>query len=71
MENNCTQNTLVDETIPSLVTDVDNQMLLRFPLCTEIKDAVFALNGDGAPGPVGFAGQFYQTYWDIVGKDVV
>jgi len=71
MENNCTLNTLVDETIPSLVTEADNQMLLRIPLSAEIKDAVFALNGDGAPGLDGFGGHFYQTYWDIVGKDVV
>jgi len=46
-------------------------MLLRFPLSAEIKDAVFALNGDGAPGADGFGGHFYQTFWDIVGKDVV
>ena len=58
MDNNCAQNTLVDETIPSLVSDVDNQMLLRFPLSAEIKEAVFALNGDGAPGPDGFGGHF-------------
>jgi len=70
MENNCTLNTLVDETIPSLVTEADNQMLLRIPLSAEIKDAVFALNGDGAPGLDGFGGHFYQTYWDIVGRDV-
>ena len=39
MENNCAPNTLVDETIPSLVTDVDNQMLLRFPSSAEIKNS--------------------------------
>ena len=32
---------------------------------------MFALNGDGAPGPDGFGGHFYQTYWDIVGADVI
>jgi len=64
-------NTLVDETIPSLVTDADNQMLMRFPLHYEIKEAVFALNADGAPGPDGFGGHFYQTFWDVVGNDVV
>jgi len=70
-ENNCTLNTLVDETIPSLVTEADNHMLLRIPQNAEIKEAVFALNGDGAPGPDGFGGHFYQTFWDIVGRDVV
>jgi len=61
----------VDETIASLVTDVDNQILLRFPLHDEIKEAVFALNVDGAPGPDGFGSHFYQTFWDVVGIDVV
>lgn len=35
------------------------------------KDAVFSLNGDGAPRPDGFRGRFYQTFWDIVGADVI
>jgi len=69
-ENNCMLNTLVDETIPSLVTEAENHKLLRIPQSAEIKEAVFALNGDGAPGPDGFGGHFYQTYWDIVGRDV-
>jgi len=60
----------VDETIPSLVSEAENHKLLRIPQSAEIKEAVFALNGDGAPGPDGFGGHFYQTYWDIVGRDV-
>lgn len=32
---------------------------------------MFSLNGDGAPGPDGFGGHFYQTYWDVVGTDVI
>jgi len=71
MDNNCIQNTLIDETIPLLVSEADNQNLLRLPLMAEIKEAVFALNGDGAPGLDGFGGHFYQTFWDIVGFDVV
>lgn len=40
---NCGQNTLVDETIPALVTEEDNRMLMHFPLSSEIKAAVFAV----------------------------
>ena len=61
----------MDETIPSLVSDTENQLLMRFPLHDEIKAAVFDLNADGAPGPDGFGGHFYQTFWDVVGMDVV
>jgi hypothetical protein len=71
MNNNCTPNSLVDETIPLLVSEMENQRLLRLPLMDEIKEAVFSLNGDGAPGPDGFGGHFYQTFWDIIGGDVV
>jgi len=71
MDNNCTHNTLMDETIPSLVSDAENQMLMSFPLPDEIKAAVFDLNADGAPGPDGFGGHFYQTFWDVVGNDVI
>jgi hypothetical protein len=71
MDNNCIQNSLIDQTIPLLVTDDDNQMLLRLRLREEIKNVVFDLNGDGAPRPDGFGGHFYQTFWDIVETDVV
>lgn len=28
------------------------------------------MNGSGAPGPDGFGGSFYHTYWDIIADDV-
>jgi hypothetical protein len=71
VENNCISNDLVVRTIPKLVTEEENNMLIRLPLREEIKAAIFDLNGDGAPGPDGFGGHFYQFFWDIVGSDVV
>ena len=29
------------------------------------------MNGDGAPGPDGFGGHFYHTFWDIIEVDVI
>lgn len=67
MDNNCAQNSLIDEIIPSLVSDDDNQMLLRLPLSGEIKDVVFSLNGDGVPGPEGFGGHFTKLFGTLLG----
>jgi hypothetical protein len=61
---------LVDELIPSLVSDNVNSLLTMLPSKEEIKNAVFDLNKDGAPGPAGFGAFFYQTYWDIIHFDV-
>ncbi|KAF1894215.1 hypothetical protein Lal_00004139 [Lupinus albus] len=36
----------------------------------KIKNVVFDLNGEGAPGPDGFSGCFYQSFWPIVGDDI-
>ncbi|CAL0324041.1 unnamed protein product [Lupinus luteus] len=45
-------------------------MLYSIPSSLDIKNAVFALNSEGASGPDGFGGCFYQEFWDVVGCDV-
>jgi hypothetical protein len=62
---------LAEEVIPSLVTDDINAVLTVLPSHSEIKNAVFALNKDSAPGPDGFGAFFFQHYWDIVKVDVI
>jgi len=69
--NNCVSNDMVERHIPNLVTSAENDLLCSLPMISEIKSAVFDLNGDGASGPDGFGGHFYQTFWDIVAMDVV
>lgn len=65
------EHSLVDEVIPHLIDDHTNTLLTMMPSPAEIKHAVFELNSDGAPGPDGFGASFFQTYWEIVHKDVV
>lgn len=69
-DNNCVPNALVDSAIPHSVSHEDNVMLTNIPSLEEVKAAVFSMNGGGAPGPNGFGGCFYQTYWDIISHDV-
>ncbi|KAE9614613.1 putative RNA-directed DNA polymerase [Lupinus albus] len=45
-------------------------MLSSIPFDVEVKSVVFAMNGEGAPGPDGFGGCFYQHFWDVVHIDV-
>ena len=37
----------------------------------EIKEAVFSLPSVKAPGPDGFIGAFFKSYWGIIKADVV
>ncbi|XP_019431738.1 PREDICTED: uncharacterized protein LOC109338847 [Lupinus angustifolius] len=68
---NCTvTNDLIGYVIPSLVSEEDNLLLTKHPSNDEIRSAIFSMNGDGAPGPDGFGGCFYQAFWDIAGPDV-
>ena len=69
--NNCVNNGLAATVIPFMVTEEENAMLAAMPMFDEIKDAVFTMNADGAPGPDGFGGHFYQHFWDIVSADLV
>lgn len=68
--NTSVQNDLIKKSIPLLVSDMDNAMLTNLPTLEEVWSTVFSLNGQGAPGPDGFGGCFFQTYWDIVGPNV-
>lgn len=69
-DNSCCPNQLVEDVIPPLVSAEDNVMLTNLPSREEVKNAVFSLNANGAPGPDGFGGVFYQKYWDIISDDV-
>ena len=37
----------------------------------EIRKAIFQMEHNKAPGPDGFPAEFYQTFWDIIKKDLL
>lgn len=43
----------------------------RFHFMKKLSMLFFYLSRDTAPGPDGFSDHFYQTYWHIIGNDVV
>ena len=45
--------------IPSLITSQDNAFLIRPFTLVEIKDVVFSMSSDKAPGPDGFTAGFF------------
>ncbi|CAL0324296.1 unnamed protein product [Lupinus luteus] len=69
-DNYTQQNDLIQQVVPSLVSENQNNLLTKIPTNDEIKAAAFGMNGDGAPGPDGFGGCFFKEFWDIVCHDV-
>lgn len=61
---------LVQEVISHVITCEMNQTLIAPPSPLEIKEALFSIHSDKAPGPDGFSACFYQTFWDVIGEDV-
>lgn len=58
---------LFDLDHPSITTE-DSTRMDVIPSLAEIKEAVFDLGADSAPGPDGFPRSFYRTCWDIIHK---
>ncbi|XP_026378267.1 uncharacterized protein LOC113272677 [Papaver somniferum] len=54
-----------------VITEEDNMMLETVPSGQEIKEVVFSLNVDSAPGPDGFPGFFYRYAWDIIREGMI
>lgn len=61
----------VEEALSPCVTPEINEALIRDPTPIEIKDALFAIHPDKAPGPDGFSACFFQANWDVVGPEII
>ena len=53
------------------VSSLENNALVNEFTEKEIKDAVFQMEHNKAPGPDGFPVEFYQVFWDVIKTDLV
>jgi hypothetical protein len=67
-------NSTVQEPILELVTpkitQEENDRLLLPITKEELKEALFQMHPDKAPGPDGFNPAFYQHFWELCGNDI-
>ena len=53
------------------ITPQMNQRLLRLVTESEVKEALFMMHPEKAPGPDGMRARFFQHSWHIIKKDLV
>lgn len=61
---------VIQEALSPKISLQDNLPLIAIPDKAEVREAVFAIHPDKAPGPDGFSAGFYQHFWDIIGDDI-
>ncbi|XP_026458904.1 uncharacterized protein LOC113359498 [Papaver somniferum] len=59
------------EAIPNILNEEDNDLLDALPSQEEIKNVVFAMDPNSAPGPDGFPGCFYRYAWEVEGAELM
>ena len=63
------QENLTDD-IPQ-VSSAENDTLISPFSEQEIREAVFQMEHNKAPGPDGFPAEFYQVFWEVIKKDLL
>jgi len=53
------------------VSQEENDVLISEFTETEVKDAVFQMEHNKAPGPDGFPVEFYQVFWNLIKDDLM
>lgn len=62
---------LSEREIVKRISTADNEQLLAEVTYEEVKQAVFSMHPDKAAGPDGLNPAFFQSFWNIVERDVV
>lgn len=59
------------DAVPKIISPKINQALESIITPKEVKEALFAMEPDKAPGPDGFTPRFLQTCWQIIEKEFI
>ena len=65
--------TLVEDHISDIpqVSQEENDILIRPFTESEVRDAIFQMEHNKAPGPDGFPAEFFQVFWGIIKEDLL
>ena len=58
------------EDIPQ-VSELENEHLTQDFQESEVREAIFQMEHNKAPGPDGFPAEFYQVFWDVIKEDLM
>ncbi|KAL4379926.1 hypothetical protein GQ457_02G020200 [Hibiscus cannabinus] len=61
----------LSDVVPVLITEAVNSSLSKEVTVEEIKKAAFDMGPLKSPGPDGFSGIFYQTFWETISTEVI
>ena len=64
----------LDESVKEDITHVakeENRLLIEEFTEKEVRDAIFQMKHNKAPGPDGFPAEFYQVFWSLIKEDVI
>lgn len=53
------------------IDDADNVTLTTLSTMEEVKEVVFSVDSQSAPGPDEVTGRFYQSCWEIIKEDLL
>lgn len=59
-------NNFMEQVSPQIMDNNMNLLLTMVPSKDDICNVVFGLNKNNAPGPDGFGGVFFHTYWHLI-----
>lgn len=65
-----TQFDCIEDTIQQSITQEQNEQLTTEHTLDEVREALFSIHPDRAPGPDGFSSCFFQSNWGVVGPAI-